>query len=133
MDCANMCFRKDLLKYSEGCEVTSRHFADSYGDVAQVNEPLYAGAWPGKKREAAHRVQVRYELAHTCSSIACRSPLASRIHHLHLPHERQILGTVPILITEMAGDCMHHFLQHFWLQTFFPKEPLVKRNPLLQS
>jgi len=105
--------------------VTASHLADPNGDVTQVSESLHPGIRFRKKSEAAHGIQVGYEPAHTRSSIARRSPLACRVHYIHLPYKRQILGTLPILISMMTGDRVHYILEHLWLQAFILKKSFI--------
>jgi hypothetical protein len=45
----------------------------------------------------------------------------------------QILGTLPVLIAGMAGDRVHHLLEHLWLQALFLEKTFIKRDPFLQA
>src|SRR5581483_12499865 len=99
---ADMLFWQHLFKHTQRREVAARHLADANGYVAQVSQSLYLRPRLCKKRVTASSIQVGYQFAHTRARVARRSPLAGRVPDLHLPHKRQILGTLPVLISMMA-------------------------------
>ena len=133
MDRADVFSGKHLLKHTQRRVVATCHLTDPHGYVPQVNQPLHVGPRLRKKGKAAHRIQIGHKPAHAGSSIAGCTPLAGRVHHLHLPHKRHILRTLSVLIAKMTGDGVHHLLEHLGLQTFFLKESLIQCDPLLQS